>query len=100
MKCESRITLEETPAFAAAATALIDDRLARLGEPARSAYWASVRKAYNTPYNDPAPGKRQTSRKLGNVAALGAVLTSAAEAAVGSAVSIVQGERVGDAHAA
>lgn len=100
MKCESRITPEETPAFAAAAAALIDDRLSRLGESARTAYWDSVRKAYNTPYNDPAPGKRKSARKPGNVAALSAALSSVAEAAVESAVSLVQGERIGDAHAA
>lgn len=100
MKCESRITLDETPVFAAAAAALIDDRMARFGETARTAYWESVRKAYNTPYNDPAPGKRQSPRKQGNVAALSAALSSAAEAAVESAVSLVKGERITDAHAA
>ena len=55
---ESWITPEETPALAAEATLLIDARLARLSEDQRLAFWASIRKAYNTPYNPlvkPAP---------------------------------------------
>ena len=55
---ESWITPEETPALAAQATAFIDARLARLSDDQRLAYWASIRKAYNTPYNPvlkPAP---------------------------------------------
>jgi hypothetical protein len=54
MNVESWITVEETPALAAQATALIDARLARLTDAERDAFWASIRKAYNTPYNDPA----------------------------------------------
>ena len=55
---ESWITPEETPALAAEAAAAIDARLARLSESQRLAFWASIRKAYNTPYNlvvKPAP---------------------------------------------
>ncbi|BAU92220.1 hypothetical protein MPPM_3615 [Methylorubrum populi] len=54
MNVESWITVEETPALAAQATAFIDARLARLTDAERDAFWASIRKAYNTPYNDPA----------------------------------------------
>lgn len=53
MAPESWITPEETPALAAEATAHIDARLARLSEGQRLAFWASIRKAYNTPYNTP-----------------------------------------------
>ncbi|MER2268614.1 hypothetical protein, partial [Methylobacterium oxalidis] len=58
MPLESWITPEETAALAAEAAARIDAALT--GHPAtdRDAYWASVRKAYNTPYNDPAPRAR------------------------------------------
>ena len=63
MNVESWISVEETPALAEAAMAAIDARLARFTEAERLAFWASIRKAYNTPYNDPAkdsgkePGK-------------------------------------------
>ncbi|PXW52130.1 hypothetical protein [Methylobacterium sp. B4] len=63
MNVESWISVEETPALAEAAMAVIDARLARFTEAERLAFWASIRKAYNTPYNDPAkdsgkqPGK-------------------------------------------
>jgi hypothetical protein len=40
-------------ALAAEAMAVIDARLARLTDAERGAFWASIRKAYNTPYNDP-----------------------------------------------
>lgn len=55
MAIESWITPEETPALAEAATAVIEERLDRFGPAARAAYWASVRKCYNTPYNPPVP---------------------------------------------
>ena len=58
MIVESWITPEETPALAAAATTMIDARLARFGDAERAAFWASIRKAYNTPYNDPNPRER------------------------------------------
>jgi hypothetical protein len=54
MAVESWITPEETPALAEAATAMIEDRLSRFSKPERDAYWASIRKCYNTPYNPPA----------------------------------------------
>jgi hypothetical protein len=53
MAVESWITPEETPALAEAAKAVIDDRLNRFSQQEREAYWASIRKAYNTPYNPP-----------------------------------------------
>ena len=58
MIVESWITPEETPALAEAATTMIDARLARFGDAERVAFWASIRKAYNTPYNDPNPRER------------------------------------------
>lgn len=53
MNVESWITVEETPALAQAAREAIDGRLARFTDAERAAFWASIRKAYNTPYNDP-----------------------------------------------
>jgi hypothetical protein len=53
MNVESWITVEETPVLAQAAREAIDARLARLSDTERDAFWASIRKAYNTPYNDP-----------------------------------------------
>ncbi|WP_431311025.1 hypothetical protein [Methylobacterium nigriterrae] len=58
MPVESWITPEETPALAAAATAQIDAILSDLSAAERDAFWTSVRKCYNTPYNDPLPRKR------------------------------------------
>ncbi len=55
MPVESCLPPEETDALAAQATALIDAALGRLPPEARAAFWASVRKCYNTPYNDPKP---------------------------------------------
>ena len=52
MPVESWTKPEETPALAATATAMIDAALVGSGL-ARDAYWAAVRKGYNTPYNDP-----------------------------------------------
>ncbi|MCJ2008509.1 hypothetical protein [Methylobacterium sp. J-092] len=54
MPVESWTKPEETPALAATATAMIDAALVGSGL-ARDAYWAAVRKGYNTPYNDPQP---------------------------------------------
>lgn len=57
MPLDSWTSPDDTPALAATATAMIDAALvgSTLG---RDAYWAAVRKGYNTPYNDPAPRKR------------------------------------------
>ena len=52
MPVESWTKPEETPALAATATAMIDAALVGSGL-SRDAYWAAVRKGYNTPYNDP-----------------------------------------------
>ena len=54
MPVESWIKPEEAPEMAASATAMIDAALTGSGL-ARDAYWAAVRKGYNTPYNDPQP---------------------------------------------
>lgn len=53
MNVESWITVEETPALAQAAREAIEARLARFSVAQRDAFWASIVKAYNTPYNDP-----------------------------------------------
>src|ERR1700712_885237 len=58
MPVESWITPEEAPALAAAAITEIDAALSGLSEAQRDAFWNSVRKCYNTPYNDPPPRKR------------------------------------------
>ena len=63
MNVESWISVEETPALAEAAMAVIDARLARFTEAERLAFWASIRKAYNTPYNDPAKDSGQEPGK-------------------------------------
>ncbi|MCJ2082723.1 hypothetical protein [Methylobacterium sp. J-090] len=55
MPVESCLSPDDTQVFAAHATAHIDATLDRLGEAERAAFWASVRKCYNTPYNDPKP---------------------------------------------
>ncbi|WP_027171054.1 hypothetical protein [Methylobacterium sp. 10] len=55
MPVESWMNPEETAALAADATTVIDSVLARLPESDRAAFWASIRKCYNTPYNDPKP---------------------------------------------
>jgi hypothetical protein len=54
MPVESWIKPDEAPEMAASATAMIDAALTGSGL-AREAYWAAVRKGYNTPYNDPQP---------------------------------------------
>lgn len=74
MPVESCLTPEETPALAAQATALIDATLSRLAPEDRAAFWASVRKCYNTPYNDPKPralpGRATADREAAPAAAL------------------------------
>lgn len=57
MPVESWINPEETHALAAEAMSQIDAALGRLTSQERDAFWASVRKCYNTPYNDP-PSRR------------------------------------------
>lgn len=55
MPVESWMKPEDTEALAADAAALIEAALGRLAPCERAAFWSSVRKCYNTPYNDPAP---------------------------------------------
>ncbi len=55
MPVESWMKPEDAPALAAEATARIDAVLTRLPEADRAAFWSSIRKCYNTPYNDPKP---------------------------------------------
>lgn len=52
MPIDSWTKPEDAPALAAHATAMIDAALVGTAL-AREAYWAAVRKGYNTPYNDP-----------------------------------------------
>jgi hypothetical protein len=57
MPLESWISEEEAPVLAAEAVSQIDAALSRLAPAERDAFWSSVRKCYNTPYNDP-PSRR------------------------------------------
>lgn len=52
MSIESFMKPEEVADLAAHATAMIDAALVGT-DLSRDAYWAAVRKGYNTPYNDP-----------------------------------------------
>jgi hypothetical protein len=73
MPVESWISQEETPALAAAAVSQIDAALSRLTPQERDAFWSSVRKCYNTPYNDP-PSRRVSVAALAETTvALGAI---------------------------
>lgn len=58
MSIESWMTPEEVADLAAHASAVIDAALVGT-DLSREAYWAAVRKGYNTPYND--PPKRKAS---------------------------------------
>lgn len=58
MSIESFMKPEEVADLAAHATAMIDAALVGT-DLSRDAYWAAVRKGYNTPYNDP-PRRRAT----------------------------------------
>jgi len=69
MPVESWITPDDTEVFAAQATDRIDATLSRLDEAERAAFWASVRKCYNTPYNDPKPRKLPTTQAAAQIQA-------------------------------
>jgi len=64
MPVESWMMPDDVPGLAAQAMDRIDAVLARLGEAERVAFWASVRKCYNTPYNDPKPRALPTLQAL------------------------------------
>lgn len=87
MPVESWINPDETPDMAASATAMIDAALTGSGL-AREAYWAAVRKGYNTPYNDPprrvAP-EAATAISVGDGSVPVAVLAAAAAAEIRAA---------------
>ncbi|WP_375409557.1 hypothetical protein [uncultured Methylobacterium sp.] len=55
MPVESWTRPEDVPTLAAEAIVQIDAVLTRLDAAARDAFWASIAKCYNTPYNDPVP---------------------------------------------
>lgn len=57
MPVESWIAPDDVPALAAEAKVQIEAALGRLDEAERASFWASIRKCYNTPYNDPKPRK-------------------------------------------
>lgn len=63
MPVESWIAPEEAPALAAAASEMIDGILAARGDLGRDVFWATIRKAYNTPYNPPEPKKSVSASK-------------------------------------
>ncbi len=52
MAIESWMKPDEVPDLAAHATAMVDAALVGT-DLSRDAFWAAVRKGYNTPYNDP-----------------------------------------------
>lgn len=94
MAVESWISPEETPALAEAATAMIEDRLSRFSRPERDAYWASIRKCYNTPYNPPASKRAAKAAvppieipvsDLPDVALVAAAMTSEMQASAAAA---------------
>lgn len=55
MPVESWTRPEDIPTLAAEAMVQIDAVLTRLDAAGRDAFWASIAKCYNTPYNDPKP---------------------------------------------
>jgi hypothetical protein len=75
MPVESWLNPEDVPDFAARATAMIDAALVG-SDLAREAYWAAVRKGYNTPYNDP-PRKRATPAQPNAIAVAAAPVVEA-----------------------
>ena len=74
MPIDSWTKPEDANALAAHATAMIDAALVGT-QLTRDAYWAAVRKGYNTPYNDP-PRKPVTAVRLNAVAAPAAAETT------------------------
>ncbi len=65
-----RTTLTDAQALARAGRDALDAALGRLGEDARAAYWASVRKCYNAPYEVDGHGRRASPRSPGEPAAM------------------------------
>ncbi|MGV7032641.1 hypothetical protein [Methylobacterium symbioticum] len=82
MPVESWIKPDEAPDMAAAATAMIDAALSGSGL-SREAYWAAVRKGYNTPYND--PPARQNAEPAVTITVTEEALPVAVMAAAGTA---------------
>lgn len=65
-----RTTLTDTQTLARGGHEALDAALAPLGEPARAAYWASVRKCYNAPYEDDGHRRRAPARPIAEPAAI------------------------------
>ncbi|KQT73705.1 hypothetical protein ASG51_09645 [Methylobacterium sp. Leaf465] len=106
MPAESRIAPDDVPALAAEATALIDAALSRLPEADRAAFWASVRKCYNTPYNDPEPRALTRVQRLAAFEATGPdpaespTLSTLAAPALASVMAALPGVFAAEPHAA
>lgn len=64
MPVESWMTPDDTAALAAEAVTQIDAVLDRLTVLERDAFWSSVRKCYNTPYNEPTPRQAEPAIEL------------------------------------
>lgn len=109
MPAESWIAPDDVPALAVEATALIDATLRRLPEADRVAFWASVRKCYNTPYNDPKPRalprvrmpeSSESSEATGPASTESATLSALAAPALASVMAALPGVFSAEPHAA
>ncbi|GEP09545.1 hypothetical protein [Methylobacterium gnaphalii] len=94
MAIESWITPEETPALAEAAMAVIEGRLSRFSALEREAYWASIRKAYNTPYNPPVSKRTAKAAQVPVIA----ISTHALPAIELQAAALVSGALAAEMH--
>ena len=81
MPVESWLRPEEVSDLAARATAMIDAALTGSGL-TREAYWAAVRKGYNTPYNDPPRRQAVPAQPNAVPMAIGETVEQVAAAAV------------------
>ncbi|MGU3360310.1 hypothetical protein ACLBWX_08255 [Methylobacterium sp. M6A4_1b] len=106
MPSECWIAPDDVPALAAEATALIDAALSRLPEADRAAFWASVRKCYNTPYNDPKPRAlprlqvSEATEAAGPAPTVGPSLSTLAAPALASVMAALPGVFSAEPHAA
>lgn len=87
MSIESWMTPEEVADLAAHASAVIDAALVGT-DLSREAYWAAVRKGYNTPYNDP-PKRRALPNAVPAPAGLSAQADPATEPSPGVVVAAI-----------
>lgn len=87
MPADSRIAPDDVPALAAEAIQRIDAVLGRLTDTDRDAFWASVRKCYNTPYNDPKPRPLPRAPEVERTAPEQALPGAGADGSLGTALS-------------